>query len=265
MAILNSESSIREFYTEIYNILRETDVKLLEVWCEISKLYYLEKFCRLEIIEFLANFQFISIKKGNYIHYIVIDKILFMIECISFLKYDIKDLSKLLDFNGFEKLIKELLDKNNYHSILNFRFSDASTLRNPSSQKRYEIDIVGIYMNYILLIDAKQWNRKDSYSALNKAANLQYNRTKALKRNLDAFTPLIQQLLGNNHSIKKHLPFILIPIMVTLEDNSIKLSENQVPLVSIYEFNTFLQELLNNLQYFKVVQVPKISKSGKCY
>ncbi|MHA2393281.1 MAG: hypothetical protein ACXAEX_15175 [Promethearchaeota archaeon] len=223
----------------------------------------MKEFRKLELIEFLSNFQFISIKKGNYIYYIVINKILFIIECISFLKYDISNVSKILDFNGFEKLIKELLAKNNYHTVVNFRFSEISKNESQTSQKRYEIDVIGIYLNYVLLIDAKQWKRKDSYGALNKAANLQYNRTKALKRNLDVFSHLVLQFLGDSSNLKKYLPFTLVPIMVTLEDNSSKLNENQVPLVSIYEFNAFLQELPNNLQYFKSVQIAKVITKEK--
>jgi len=46
--------------------------------------------------------------------------------------------------------------------------------------------------------------------------------------------------------------------MVTLEDNSIKINNNQIPLVSIYELNSFLQELHNNLKYFKIIQINKI-------
>jgi hypothetical protein len=100
-------------------------------------------------------------------------------------------------------------------------------------------------LNNILVIDAKQWNRKDTYSTLNKAANQQYSRIKALNQNRVAFSRLLIELLGEQTNFKKYLPFNLIPMMVTLEDNSIKLNENQVPLVSIYELNAYLQELPN--------------------
>ena len=48
-------------------------------------------------------------------------------------------------------------------------------------------------------------------------------------------------------------------MMVTLEDNSIKINNNQIPLVSVYELNSFLHELHRNLHYFKVVKVKKLS------
>ena len=47
--------------------------------------------------------------------------------------------------------------------------------------------------------------------------------------------------------------------MVTLEENWIKISENFVPLVSIYRFNSFLQELRKNLSYFRTFKISKLS------
>ncbi|MHA1986650.1 MAG: hypothetical protein ACW98D_08435 [Promethearchaeota archaeon] len=258
MSNLYSDSSLRCFFSEIYSNLQETDKRITESWFEISSIPFLKKFNKSELIDFLSNFNFISLKKGNYIFYIVINKILFIIDCIKYLKSDIKNLSELLDYNGFEKLIKEILSKNSFLPITNFRFSDKSTLGLEDSQKRFEIDVIGIYFKYILIIDAKQWKRRDSYNLLNEAANKQYHRILALKKNPVVFGKLITKILGKEPSLKKHLPFILIPIIVTLEDNSNKLNDNQVPLVSIYELNAFLYELPKNLQYFKTTQIESV-------
>ena len=114
-----------------------------------------------------------------------------------------------------------------------------------------------------MIIDAKQWKRRDSYGALNKAANKQYQRTKVLKQCPEAFSKLVTGILGQEPGIERNLPFLLIPLIVTLEDNESKLNENQVPLVSIYEFNAFLQELPNNLQYFKSIEVNKVIPQTK--
>jgi hypothetical protein len=119
--------------------------------------------------------------------------------------------------------------------------------------------VIGIYNSYVLIIDAKQWKRKDSYSAINKAANLQLRRTLALKKNPTIFSNLLNRLLGKSQSMKSKLPFILIPAMVTLEDNSIRISENNIPLVGIYHLNSFLQELRLNLPYFNLVKINKIT------
>ncbi|MHA2281471.1 MAG: hypothetical protein ACXAC5_11505 [Promethearchaeota archaeon] len=258
MSKLYSEPSLQRFFSNVYCILQETDKNIIETWCEIPKIAFLKNFCKSELIDFLGKFEFISVKKGNYIYYVVINKILFIIDCIKYLQFDIKLLSEILDYNGFETLIKEILSRNNYRSITNFRFSDKSKLRSEYSQKRYEIDIIGIYYKYVLIIDAKQWKRKDTYGLLNKAANKQYHRMLVLKQNPEVFVKLITEILGEEPNLRKHLPFVLIPIMVTLEDNSIKLNDNQVPLVSIYELNAFLHELPNNLHYFKTIQIESV-------
>lgn len=259
MSNLYSDSSLWNFFIEIYSILKETDVKISEIWWEISIIRFFDNLRRTEIIDFLEKFEFVSLKKGNYQFYIVIDKILFIIECIKFLHYDIKFLSEILDYSGFEKLIKEILSRNNYLTITNFRFSEGLKQKSDLSQKRYEIDVIGIYLKYILIIDGKQWKRKDSYGLLNKAANLQYRRIVALKNNPTVFSRLIIEILGDIPITRKYLPFTLVPIMVTLEDNSNKLNENLVPLVSIYKLNAFLQELPRNLQYFKSIQVDNVN------
>ena len=168
-------------------------------------------------------------------------------------------MSYLLNYDGFEALIQEILSQNGYRTIKNFRFSDKSNLKYETSQKRYEIDVIGIYQSFILIIDAKQWKRKDSYGAMNKAANLQYQRVVALKKNPDTISDLIQKLLGMSCNVRKRLPFTLIPLMVTLETNWIKINDNSVPLVGIYNLNSFLHELQITQKYFKAVKVSKIS------
>ncbi|MBY8988191.1 MAG: NERD domain-containing protein [Candidatus Lokiarchaeota archaeon] len=258
MSDLFSTPSLRQFFLEIYNLLKEGESEVIELWFEISDIEFLTNFSDLELREFLERFDFISIQKGNYINYVVINKIIFITRCIQFLELDVSRLSNLLNYDGFEALIQEILSQNNYRTIKNFRFSDKSNLKYETSQKRYEIDVIGIYQSFILIIDAKQWKRKDSYSAMNKAANLQYQRVVALKKNPETISDLVQSLLGMRYNVRKKLPFTLIPIMVTLETNWIKINDNSVPLVGIYNLNSFLHELQINLQYFKTVKVSKI-------
>lgn len=265
MSEIFSNQSFKQFFLEIYNLLKEGESEVTELWFEISEIEFLKNFSALELREFLKIFDFISIKKGNYIEYIVINKIIFIIRCIQFLELDVSNLSNLLNYNGFETLIQEILSQNSYKTIKNFRFSDKSNLKYETSQKRYEIDVIGIYRSYILIIDAKEWKRKDSYGAMNKAANLQYQRVVALKNNNEIFSNLIQKLLGMSYNIQKRLPFILIPMMVSLETNWIKINENSVPLVGIYNLNSFLQELPINLQYFKTEKVSKISTQKQIF
>ncbi|MFX0188538.1 MAG: hypothetical protein ACFE8A_12480 [Candidatus Hodarchaeota archaeon] len=239
--------------------MRDIDKEVSEVWYEISEINLLRKFNKYELSEFLDNFDFIEKKRGNYTVFISINKIKFVAESIKFLDIGLKSLSEILDFNGFEALIQEILIRNEYKSIKNFRFSDKSNFKSKTGQKKYEIDVVGIYGKYILLIDAKQWRRKDSFSSINKAANLQYQRVIALKNNPEAFSELLHKVLGININIKNLLPFKLLPVMVTIEYNGIKINENQIPLVSISNFNAFLQEYDKYLDYYKMIEINKVS------
>jgi hypothetical protein len=251
-------TKLKQFFSEIYDILKNSNSNVNELWYEFREIKYFTNFTKYEIRDFLNLFDFISVQKGNYIDYIVINKILFITECFKYLSHDIKNLAELLDYGGFESLVQEILIQNNYKTLKNFRFSDKSNFKSETSQKRYEIDVIGIYQNYVLLIDAKQWKRKDSYNALSKAANLQFRRTIALKNNIETFSNMIQELLTRKGNIRKRLPFILIPIMVTLELNWIKINENSIPLVSIQNLNSFLQELRTNLEYFKTVCINRV-------
>lgn len=259
MSNLYSPSSIKRFFSELYKIIGETDKAVSEIWYEISEIKILKRLDKYELSEFLDNFEFIEKKKGNYTDYISINKIKFVAESIKFLDIELKKISELLDFNGFEALIQEILVRNEYKSTMNFRFTDKSNLKSKTGQKKYEIDVIGIYGKNILLIDAKQWRRKDSFSSINKAADLQYQRIIALKKNPDAFSRLIYKLLGINPFIKKHLPLKLIPIMVTMEENAIKLNNNKIPLVSISILNEFLQEFQIYLHNYKFLQIKKVN------
>jgi len=260
-----SNSFLKQFFSEIYTLLTQKDEKVIEIWLEIPEVISLKQFNNFELKNILSNFESITITKGNYIDYIVIDKILFITESFKFLSLDIQKLSNLLDFNGFEALIKQILLKNGYNVVQNYRFSDKTDFKLNTLQNRYEIDVIGISDSQVLIIDAKKWKRKDSYSAINKAANLQLRRALALKENLDIFSNLISKLLGKPSSIKTKLPFILIPVMVTLEDNSIRISENNIPLVGIYHFNSFLQELRINLPYFNTIKINKMLIQRKLF
>ena len=258
MNFVYSQSSLKHFFMEMYNILKDTDPKVLEIWYEISEIKFFKKFDNSELREFLYNFNCVSIQKGNYINYLVINKISFIIECFKFIDSDIQKLSDLLEYDGFEALIKNILLENNYNALNNFRFSDKSDFKSKTKQIRYEIDVIGLYRNKVLIIDAKRWKRKDSYSSINKAATLQLQRVIALKRNPEILSRLITKLSKKSDNLPKMLPFFLLPIMVTLEDNSIKISEKGVPLVSIYQFNSFLQELRMNISHFTTIKFNKL-------
>ena len=263
MSKIYTPASIKAFFHEIYALLKSSEDNK-SGWFEFSEINFLKNLNKYELKEFLANFEFIDIVKGNYNkNYLTIDKIQFVMESIQILNLDLKLVSELLDYGGFELLVNKILFKNNYKVLNNFRFSDKSNFKIKTAQKRYEIDVIGINKKFVLFIDAKQWKHKDSYSSMNKAADLQIQRIIALKNNPEAFSKLIQKLLGINAKLKHYLPFTLIPIIVTLEDNAYKLNDNQVPLVSIYSLNAFLQELEIYSHYYKAIMIRKINVQKK--
>ena len=251
-------TGLKKFFSEIYWILKDTDKKVLEIWYETSEIRFFRKFNKSELREFIDKFEFITIKRGSYTNFIAINKILFIIESSKYLDFDLHKFSDLVDFDGFEALILEILKQNGYRATKNFRFSDKSNFKLNTKQKRYEVDVIGIYDSFILMIDAKQWKRKDVYGATSKAANLQLQRAVALEKNPEAVSTLIHQLLGYSHKLRLKLPLLLIPLICTLEDNWIKFNENFIPLVSIYSLNAFLQELRANLSYFNKIEIRKV-------
>jgi hypothetical protein len=253
-----SEASMKEFFQSIYRSLRTINPELTEVWCEPSDIDYFRECTQNKKNELLSHFDFLSMKRGNYIDYLVINKLLFIIRSLRYLQFDISFLSNLLDYDGFEALTKLLVNENGYYSLKNYRFTDKSNFKSKTKQSKYEIDVIGINRNKIVLIDCKQWKRKDSYSAMNKAANLQLRRALALKNNPEILIEMIQSIVGIRKVQKLKLPMLLIPLMVTLESNWMKMNENSVPIVSIHRFNAFLQELNENLYYFKIVKVKKL-------
>ena len=253
-----SETSITQFIQSVYRILKNYNPELTEVWCEPRDIEFFHELNQNGKNKLLSSFNFLTIKKGNYIDYVVIDKLHFIIQSLNYLQLDITKLSNLLDYNGFEALTKLILSENGYFTIKNYRFSDKSNFKSKTKQSRYEIDVIGIDKNIILLIDCKQWKKKDSYSAMNKAANLQFRRAVALKNNHEMLSNVIRSGLGIKKAQKLKPPLLLIPVMVTLESNWIKINENSVPIVSIHRFNSFLQELHENLYYFNIVKVNKL-------
>jgi hypothetical protein len=251
-----SRNEIERLFHEIYAILVHTDRELDKPWVKINKIEFFSNYTPEQIESIIMKFTFLTKESWNHIE---IDKIEFILESLHFLDHDIAQLSKILNYSSFEKLVKRILALNEYSALNNFRFSDKSHFKQSTSQGRYEVDVVGLSRSNLLLIDAKQWNKRDPPSAINKAANLQYQRAEALKRNPDIVGDLMKQLSNRHSEIRKHLPLIVLPIMVTLEESNIRLNDNHIPVVSIYRLNSFLQELSDNLYYFNILKISKIS------
>ncbi|MHA1687767.1 MAG: hypothetical protein ACTSYC_00595 [Promethearchaeota archaeon] len=247
---------LKDFYLEIFWFLSKSDVELRNPWINSSEIEFLKQLDDQQRDYFLEQFPFIKKERWNHIS---IDKIAFILEAMEFLRKDLYSLSKLLDYHGFEELIQEILKRNGYHALRNFHFSDKSNFKNKTRQKKYEIDVIGFNNKYLLCIDAKQWQKKDSYISMNKAANLQLQRVLALQFNPNTLSVMLQDLIGISKMKRVRVPFFSIPIIVTLEHNTSRFNEKNIPLVSIFQFNAFLQELYLNLPHFYKVEIKSLT------
>ena len=254
-----SETKLRRFFYEVYKYFLDIQGNSPDRWFEYSEFESLFDLERSEINELMIHFDCIHRQNGNYTNYIAINKVSFIIEAVKFLEYEIRVLAEILDFNEFETLVCRILEENQYRTLQNFYFSDTSHFKIKTKQKRYEIDVIGLYRNFLLVIDAKQWKRRDVYSSMNKAANLQYQRVLALHKNSEILSNLINKLLRVPQQIKHILPITIIPLMITFEENGIRINDNHVPLVAIDKLNSFLQEFQRHLEYYKTIEIHKLS------
>lgn len=176
----------------------------------------------------------------------------FVLEAAKHINIDISKLSKLLTWREFEDLISNICKKNDFTTILNYRFSDKSDFVRKTNQKRYEIDVIAESKDIILLIDAKHWNGKTSNrSSVLKAYDLQKRRIQALLKNEESVYKLVSRLLPPHklREIKNFLPLKLVPLVVTLNDEIYRVTDEQIPIVPIFNLNGFIQELDSNLNY----------------
>lgn len=136
---------------------------------------------------------------------------------------DIEDLSKMLNWKDFEMLATNILDTSGYVAYHGLR------LKKP----RAEIDVVGIKDAMALLLDCKHW-KKNSPSALNKFALMQIDRAEAFVK-------------ANKWKVR-----FAVPAILTLHLESI-IFTNDVPVIPITRFRSFLNELTGYLNEIKVV------------
>ena len=136
---------------------------------------------------------------------------------------DVEYLSKVLNWKDFEMLATNILDSSGYVAYHGFR------LKKP----RAEIDVVGIKDRMALLIDCKHWKRS-SPSELRRFALMQIERAEAFVR-------------AKEGQIRSAIPAIL-----TLHTESITFVDD-VPIVPVIKFRSFLNEMNGYLNEIKVV------------
>ena len=134
----------------------------------------------------------------------------------------IDEISVALDWKDFEGLTAAILTSTDFTVIKNL------TLTKP----RMEIDIIGIRLGVAILIDCKHWKRY-SISSLTTVVKKQIKRTK--------------------HYVAKTQGVIAVPVIVTLYSDKVDFIEN-VPIVPIYKFSSFIDEFYGNLDQMKTIE-----------
>lgn len=128
----------------------------------------------------------------------------------------IDEVSRLLDWQDFESLAAEVLEKRDFETTRNVILT----------KPRMQIDVVGIKSDIAILIDCKHWNNM-TQSALQNAVKKQIERTKQYisKENIKA----------------------AIPAIVTLYQHDLQFID-RVPIIPIHQLDSFCDEFYGNLE-----------------
>lgn len=128
----------------------------------------------------------------------------------------IDEISRMLDWQDFESLAAEILEKRDFDTTKNV------IMKSP----RIQIDVVGIKSDVAILIDCKHWSNMNQ-SALQEAVKKQVIRTKQF--------------------VSKHKVKGAIPAIVTLYQHSVQFID-KVPIIPIHQLDSFCDEFYGNLE-----------------
>ena len=122
----------------------------------------------------------------------------------------IDEVSRLLEWQDFELLTAEILEKRDFESTRNVILT----------KPRMQIDVVGIKSGVAILIDCKHWNNM-SQSALQNAVKKQIERTKQY--------------------LSKEKIRAAVPAIVTLYQHDLQFID-RVPIIPIHQLDSFCEE-----------------------
>lgn len=128
----------------------------------------------------------------------------------------IDELSRMLDWQDFESLAAEVLEKRDFDIAKNVILT----------KPRIQIDVIGIKSDVALLIDCKHWNYM-AQSALQIAVKKQIDRTKQY--------------------LSKEKVKAAVPVIVTLYQHDLQFID-KVPIIPIHQLDSFCDEFYGNLE-----------------
>ncbi|MHA1734559.1 MAG: hypothetical protein ACTSU5_21695 [Promethearchaeota archaeon] len=159
--------------------------------------------------------------------------------------------SDLYSWREFEEFIHVLCAQNGFASTTNFRFTRSRT------KKRWEVDVVAARDGLALAIDGKRWARRGTVaSSLKRAGEEQARRVKDLCAERRAAEKLFGELCvdwGGG---------FFVPVVVTSKTSPIALTRDRVPVVSIFQFQEFVESVGDNLDRVKKFRLPPLPKQA---
>jgi len=157
---------------------------------------------------------------------------------------DMERVCKALGWREFEDLVALALDQKEFEVKKHFRFKRS---------RRYEIDVVGLKEPLVLSVECKHWKRSWRRAATIDAVRAQVDRTRALAQSL----PEPRDRLG----VARWGEVRFMPLVLTLSNTPLKICDG-VPVVPIFHFNSFLNEMktyMDELMTFSAAKPNKIS------
>jgi hypothetical protein len=128
----------------------------------------------------------------------------------------IDEISRMLEWQDFESLAAEILEKRDFETTKNVILTDP----------RMQIDVIGIKSGVAILIDCKHWSNM-TQSALQEAVKKQVIRTKQY--------------------VAKEKIKAAIPAIVTLYQHDLQFID-KVPIIPIHQLDSFCGEFYGNLE-----------------
>jgi hypothetical protein len=142
---------------------------------------------------------------------------------------DIERVSRVLNWEEFERFSTLSFEANEFQVKKNFRFT--------WMKKRWEIDILGLKKPVIISADCKHWHKGWSGAASVKSAKKQIERTKALAE--ASASGNIRSKIG----IEKWEHAYFVPVILSLAPSQHKFYEG-TPIVPILQLRDFLQNVM---------------------
>jgi Holliday junction resolvase-like predicted endonuclease len=179
-----------------------------------------------EVLRKLHEKSLIAFKEGN-LTTAPSQRLLLAIEAIK-QGADPQRTCRFLEWKEFENMAATAFEANGYAVKKNFHFKAKVT------DKRWEIDLIACKQPRIVCADCKHWQRGWSRAAIEKVADAQVERTKALAESLPRFT--------DTFGLNKWTNATLIPMVIALTTNALKI-HNDTPIVPVLQMQNFINEL----------------------